>query len=125
MAVKLISWNPDHLYALISHVLLTLVQSRIILSIFVGGTMASSTLTANARISGSTWKKEKTLLIQMGLLSYSERKEIHEDGIRRVKYYSLTEKGNQVAVHVGTIANLLGQDHLLETKEPLVTVKRD
>ena len=76
--------------------------------------MASSSLTRRARISGSTWKKEKAILIQMGLLSYVERKEIHEDGIKRIKYYSLTEKGKEVAAHDGKIAKQLGQDSLLE-----------
>ena len=84
--------------------------------------MASSSLTRRARISGSTWKKEKAILIQMGLLSYVERKEIHEDGIKRIKYYSLTEKGKEVAAHVGKIAKLLGQDSLLETCGPLVMI---
>ncbi|MCL4519081.1 MAG: hypothetical protein M1587_07785 [Thaumarchaeota archaeon] len=99
-----------------------MVQSRIILSIFIGGTVGASSLLRIARISGSTWKKEKALLIQKGLLSYVKRKEIRDDGIRQVKCYSLTEKGNEVARHVGMIAHLLGQERLPEANTPFVMI---
>ena len=99
-------------------VLLTGVQSRIVLSILVSGTLGVSSLVKLARVSGSTWKKERSLLLRMGLVSFVERKEMHEDGIRRTKYYSLTEKGNQIADHVRTISNLLGHRELTIEKAP-------
>ncbi len=104
---------------MLSHILLTLAQSRIILSILVGGTLSSSSLMRDARISGSTWKKERALLFRMGLLSCAERRMTQDDKIRRVKFYSLTEKGNEVARHLRTIAYLLTRDQAPEISNPV------
>lgn len=100
-----------------------MVQSRIILSLFIGGAIGSSSVLRVARISGSTWKKEKNLLIEKGLVSYSKRREIREDGVRQVKNYSLTEKGIEVARHVRMIAHLLGQEKFLETDAPMAIIR--
>ncbi len=50
----------------------------------------------------------------MGLVTFVERKEMHEDGIRRTKYYILTEKGNRIANHIRTISNLLKHRELAQ-----------
>ena len=100
--------------------LLSGVQSRIVLSILVGGTLGVSSLVKLARISGSTWKKESALLLGMGLVSFVERKEMHEDGVRRTKYYVLTEKGNRIANHIKTISNLLKHRELTAESSRLV-----
>ena len=62
------------------------------------------------------------LLVQMGLMSYNEKKEIRDDGIRRVKYYSLTQKGIEVARHIQAMTHLLVHEHLPEAARPIVRI---
>jgi hypothetical protein len=74
------------------------------------GALGSSSVMKSARISGSTWKKERTLLLRMGLLGYRDTMEMREGGIRRTKYYFLTEKGKEVAGHIQSVSHLLHKD---------------
>ena len=80
----------------------------------IGGAIGSSSLKRATRISGSRWRHERDQLVGMGLLNCSEKREIREDGIRRVKYYFLTKKGVEVARHVQAMTDLLVEDHAPE-----------
>lgn len=88
----------------------------------MGGTIGSSSLKRVTRISGSRWRQERAQLIEMGLMSFAERREIREDGVRRVKYYSLTKKGIEVAKHVQEMGHLLVRDHFPEIRKPLAKI---
>ena len=58
----------------------------------------------------------------MGLLDCAERREFHEDGIRRVKYYSLSERGHEIAMHVRSISHLLVQHETVEIPHPMPVI---
>jgi len=62
------------------------------------------------RLSGSTWKKESFVLVESGLIGFSERKIIGESGIVRVKSYFLTRKGNEIAEQIENVSEMIGED---------------
>jgi len=91
-------------------ILLPLVQSRILLSLLLEDSMLSSSVMRKCRMSGATWKKESTLLIDSGLIGFAEKKIIGEGGIVRGKAYFLTRKGKELAKQIRNVSDMIGED---------------
>ncbi len=91
------------------HIILSLVQTRIILALLLGENVATTSVLRVARISGTTWSREREVLANMGLINGSERKVFVEGGVRRVKNIQLTEKGREIARHIQSIHQIIEQ----------------
>ena len=92
---------------MIQHLLLTLVQSRIILCMFVSDHIGSNAIMRMGQVSGSTWKRESASLKQMGIIECKEKVEFSGHRIKRKKCYALTQKGREIASHIHSISGLL------------------
>jgi len=88
---------------------LSSVQSRILLSLLMEGEMCSSSALNVVGISGSSWSKEKRLLIGAGLLECQTKRVIKERGVIRKMGFRLTRKGKQIAQHLLAISTSINQ----------------
>jgi hypothetical protein len=85
-------------------VLLTAVQSRILLALMMDGSLGTASLLRAVGISGRTWAKEKRRLESLGLLTAVNEKKFTKHGIRNAKLHYLTNDGFKVASLVKEIS---------------------
>lgn len=64
-------------------------------------------------MSGSTWKKESSLLVESGLIEFEELKSMGERGIIRAKFYFLTRKGEELAKQIKGVSEMIGEEVLI------------
>ena len=93
----------------IPQILLTAVQSRILLILLTEGGLGTASLLESVGVSGKTLAKEKSKLEHLGLLSISDSKRITKEGIKKSKVHCLTPKGVDVAKSVSQISDLLSE----------------
>jgi predicted transcriptional regulator len=95
------------LLPLLEHLFLTAVQARIILTIFFQEGIGTASLVQSSRISGSAWAKQSRILAEYGVLASEEKKILIGKRMRKVRHYTLTAKGNQIARSIQEISHLL------------------
>lgn len=89
------------------HLLLTAVQSRILLVLFIEGALTTSLLLSRTRISGATWGKERHFLSAFGLIRNHLRRHMTEQGVITMKEVELTDEGANVASKLVEISELM------------------
>ena len=101
---------------------LSAVQSRILLSLLLEGALGSSSILRVVGISGSSWAKEKRFLVSSGLLECRVSREITEKGVLRRMEFLLTRRGRQVAQNLLVISSAIdeGPGERLESIFPTV-----
>jgi len=103
---------------------LTAVQSRILLSLFLNGGLSSSSLLKLVGMSGTCWSKERRFLTGAGLLNYVVRRELTDKGVLRKTEFTLTQKGVFVTQNLLAIsASLCKEDNFTtaNSKQPDIT----
>lgn len=86
---------------------LSAVQSRILLSLLLEGALGSSSILRVVGISGSSWAKEKRFLVSSGLLECRVSRDITERGVVRKMEFLLTRRGRQVAQNLLVISSAI------------------
>ncbi|MDH2901693.1 MAG: hypothetical protein PXY39_12060 [archaeon] len=76
---------------------LSAIQSRILLALLLEGPLSSSRILRVVGISGSSWAKEKRFLVSFGLLDCRVSRELTERGVIRKMEFLLTKRGKQVS----------------------------
>lgn len=94
---------------MIEQLVLSAVQSRILLSLLLEGPLGSSSILRVVGISGSSWAKEKRFLVSSGLLECRVSREITEKGVTRKMEFLLTRRGRQVAQNLLVISSAIGE----------------
>ena len=89
---------------------LSAVQSRILLSLLTEGPLSSSSILHVVGISGSSWAKEKRFLVSSGLLECKVSREITEKGVVRKMEFLLTRRGRQVAQNLLVISSAIDEN---------------
>jgi predicted transcriptional regulator len=92
---------------MISEIVFTAVQSRILLALFLEGSIGTTSLLNSVGISGKTWSREREKLEASGLLTSREEKRFSRSGVKVVKSHELTEKGTQIARSIKEISNFM------------------
>jgi hypothetical protein len=87
-----------------AHLLLTAVQSRILLVLFLEGGLGTAALLDAVGLSGRAWNKEKEKLAGLGLLASKEMKNFSKTGIKSTVNHHLTKKGIIVANNIKEIS---------------------
>ena len=91
----------------LEHIALTLVQSRILLTLFAEGGLGTAALLEAVGMSGKTWSKEMQTLQSLGLLTSIHRKDFTSEGIKLVRHHNLTDKGMRVAERLTEVSNVI------------------
>jgi hypothetical protein len=76
---------------------LSAVQSRILLALLLEGPLSSNRILRVVGISGSSWAKEKRFLVSFGLLDSRVSRDLTERGVIRKMEFFLTKRGKQVS----------------------------
>lgn len=93
---------------MIDQVLLTAVQSRILVVLLMReGGLGTASLLKLVGISGKTWSKERRRLENLGLLTTEEQRGFSKSGVRVMAYHRLTPKGIDIASGILEISNSL------------------
>jgi len=96
---------------------LSAVQSRILLSLLTEGPLGSGSLLRVVGISGSSWAKEKRFLVSSGLLECKVSREITQKGIVRKMEFMLTRRGRQVSQNLLVISSAIDEHSGLDRFE--------
>src|SRR5262249_50031304 len=86
-------------------ILLTTVQSRILLVLLLEGGRGTATLLHAARISGKTWQRDREMLVRMHLLTSKQRKRSSKTGGNVMMYRHLTQKVTGIVNGIREISN--------------------
>jgi hypothetical protein len=86
-------------------ILLTAVQSRILLVLLLEGGLGTASLLNAVGISGKAWSRERERLASLGLLTSKERKSFSKMGVKVIMYHHLTQKGTGIANGIREISN--------------------
>ena len=107
---------------MMEQLVLSAVQSRILLSLLLERSLGSSSILRVVGISGSSWAKEKRFLVSSGLLECRVSREITEKGVVRKMEFLLTRRGRQVAQNLLVISSAIDESpsHRLESIFPTV-----
>ena len=89
------------------HLLLTAVQARILLSLFLEGSLCSSSVLKKVGISGTSWSKERKFLAAQGLIFSVRKRELTDYGIAQKTEFELTKSGRLVSQHLLAISSVL------------------
>ncbi len=89
---------------MLEDLVLSAVQSRILLSLLIEGPMSSNSILRVVGISGSSWAKEKRFLISSELLDCRMSRMMTERGIMRRMEFMLTRRGRHVSQNLLAIS---------------------
>jgi hypothetical protein len=88
---------------------LSAVQSRILLALLLEGPLSSNRILRVVAISGSSWAKEKRFLVTFGLLDSRVSRELTERGVIRKMEFFLTKRGKQVSQNLLIISDSIAK----------------
>jgi hypothetical protein len=109
---------------MLEQLVLSAVQSRILLALLLEGPLGSTSILSVVGISGSSWAKEKRFLVSSGLLECRVSREITEKGVVRKMEFLLTRRGRQVSQNLLVISSSIDETshRALESVFPTVLV---
>jgi predicted transcriptional regulator len=87
---------------------LSAVQSRILLALLLEGPLSSNRILRFVGISGSSWAKEKRFLVNFGLINSRVSRDLTERGVIRKMEFFLTKKGKQISQSLLMISDSIG-----------------
>ena len=89
---------------MLEDLVLSAVQSRILLSLLLEGPLSSNSILRVVGISGSSWAKEKRFLITSELLDCRVSRVMSERGVMRKMEFMLTRRGRHVSQNLLAIS---------------------
>ena len=96
---------------LISHfILLTALQCRILLTLFMDGGLGTAALLKSAGLSGGKWQKDRRTLESLGLIQSCYERHFTGNRVTWVRRHNLTEKGHSIARSIAAISEELGNN---------------
>ena len=92
---------------MLDHVILSAVQMRIILALFLNGEVGTVSLLQMVGMSGKTWSREREALTDLGLLTSERRRTLSSTRVKVVHHHYLTSKGEKIANRIVEISDSL------------------
>ena len=100
---------------MLNHIVLSAVQMRIVLTLFLNGEVGTASLLQKVGMSGKTWSREKETLTALGVLASERRKSLSSSRVKVVHHHRLTTKGETIAGRIVEISDSLTPERLSQT----------